>query len=207
MSLPFTRVAIQGDRASFHEIAAHHYLHSPIDLSYCDSFTEVFTQLMSGKTDKALVAIKNSAHGSISEVQRLIDAHDVMIEGEYELEIQQHLIGVSGATVSEIKKVISHPVALSQCDHYLAAVLGNADQEPYHDTAAAVALVRELHDPSIAAIGSEAAAKLYGLEIINRSIQNSVKNTTTFLLLARREDDKKFTSPMFASRASRHTSR
>ncbi len=180
MHTSLTKVAIQGDIASFHEIAAHEYYQNPIELIYCRSFEEVFNELISGNADRALVAVKNSSHGYIEEVSNLLNSNNVVVEGQHDLRIQQHLIGLANSKVNDIKTIISHPVALSQCSFYIKDSLGNTQVQSFHDTAAAVAYIKELSDPTIAAIGSESAAQLYGMEIISRSIQNDSNNVTTF---------------------------
>lgn len=172
-------VAIQGDKASFHEIAAHHYYNNDPQLLYCQSFEEVFAHLVDGRADKAFVAVQNTAHGVILPVQKLLSSHNVEVEGQYELKIEQHLIGLPGAQPIEALTVMSHPVALSQCDRYLSEL--GVHEVAYYDTSAAAAFVKDRRDRSIMAIGSEAAAKLHGLAIVTRSIQNDPNNTTMFV--------------------------
>lgn len=170
------KVAIQGDRASFHEIAANNYYIQPIELIYCQSFEETFNQLVHGSADRAFVATMNSAHGEIAEVKDLLLKEGVKKEGEYHQPIEQNLIGLQDADISSIRQVISHPVALSQCNRYLA----DFETREYHDTSAAVEYVKLRGDKALAAVGSSAAAKLHGLEILQRSIQNDPNNVTTF---------------------------
>ena len=170
------RVAIQGDRASFHEIAAHQYYKTPITLLYCHTFQDVFDALNDGRVDKAFVATRNSGHGDIKEVHQLIAATKPTVEGEHPLPIQQHLLGLPGARAGSIHTIISHPVALSQCSRYVS----NRHTQEYHDTSAAAAFVKTSNNPAFAAIGSEQAAKLHGLDILEASIQNDQKNITIF---------------------------
>lgn len=174
------KVAIQGDRASFHEIAALRYYKQPIDIVYCQSFGEVFLRLKNGEVDRALVAVSNSNHGIISEVETLLEEHDVQTEGEYALAIEQHIIGLPQTNPSVIKKIISHPVALSQCSNYLAEHLPDAELEEYYDTSAAVALIGQKLDPSVVAIGSERAARVHNLAILHWAVQDDIDNTTLF---------------------------
>jgi prephenate dehydratase len=180
MHIPPIKVAIQGDKASFHEIAALQFYTTPIELVYCDSFEEVFAALQNNAVDKALVAVSNSAHGDIENVTSLMARSGFVSEGEHLLFIQQHLIGLPSATLKDIQRVVSHPIALSQCNVYLKTQLKTAVAVGYHDTSAAVEYVKQQGDRSIAAIGSEAAAKLYGLKIIQRSVQNDPDNATLF---------------------------
>jgi prephenate dehydratase len=179
MQLPI-KVAIQGEKASFHEIAARQYYADPVELVYCQSFDEVFNMLSSGDVNKAFVAVSNSSHGEINEVKLLLAHNKPILEGEYDMPIEQHLIGLAGTNLKEISTVISHPVALSQCSLYVETYLKGGTILDYHDTSAAVEYVKALADPSIVAIGSEAAAKLHNLQILRRGIQNDPNNTTLF---------------------------
>lgn len=180
MTKPLLKVAIQGDRASFHEIAAHRYYQETVELLYCQTFEETFALLTNGSADRAFVAVSNTAHGTITEVSTLIQLHSVKIEGAHDLPIEQHLIGAPTATVQTIQRVISHPVALSQCSIYLNGELMHSQKDEYHDTSAAVAHIKALNSPEVVAIGSEAAATLHGMRIIKRAIQDDPNNVTTF---------------------------
>lgn len=173
------KVAIQGDRASFHEIAANALYDHPIEIIYCSTFADAFDKLVEGHADKALVATHNSTHGIIQEVATLLEHHNVHYESEYHLPIQQHLIGLPGTRLDTISQIISHPVALSQCSIFLTNT-GHAETLPYYDTAAAVEYVKTTNDASIAAIASSVAAELYGLTILEHAIQDDPNNVTVF---------------------------
>jgi prephenate dehydratase len=179
------KVAIQGDKASFHEIAAMNYYSRPTSLIYCRSFEEVFSMLVNDEVDKAFVAVSNSNHGEIGEVKDLLEGENLIVEGEYTLPIEQHVVGLPGTDLSKVKKVISHPVALSQCSKYLAKQFVNAELEEYHDTSAAVALVKQRSDSSIVAIGSDRAADIHGLVVLCHAVQNDANNATLFKSLSK----------------------
>ncbi|MDN5275083.1 MAG: putative Prephenate dehydratase [Candidatus Saccharibacteria bacterium] len=179
-------VAIQGDRASFHEIAAMRYYKQPVTLVYCQSFEETFSKLASGEVDKIFVAVSNSNHGEIHEVKMLLDNNDLTTEGEYLLPIEQHIIGLPLTDLSKVRKIISHPVALSQCSEYLAKRFADVELENYHDTSAAVALVKQQSDSSLVAVGSERAADIHGLVILCRAIQDDLNNATLFKSLSKK---------------------
>lgn len=182
------KVAIQGEAASFHEIAALALYQQPLQLIYCQTFPDVFDALKAGRADRALVAVSNSAHGDINEVHDLISEHQLVAEQDYPLAIKQHLIGISGTLPSEIDTIVSHPVALSQCGTYLDTAMQRRIKVPYHDTAAAVEYVKQKGDTSIAAIGSDAAAALHGLEILAEAIQDDPHNVTVFRSFRYRRD-------------------
>lgn len=180
------RVAIQGGRASFHEIAAKKHFTAPITLYYCQTFEETFGLLVRGEVDRTFVAVANSAHGAIEEVERLVASHPVVAEASHQLAIEQHIIGHKPIQLDEIQEVLSHPVALSQCSLYLGSALHHSKKTDYHDTSAAVAHIKSLNNPSIVAIGSEAAAELHDMYIIKRAVQDDPDNTTTFTSFALR---------------------
>lgn len=173
-------VAIQGDKASFHEIAALRYYTQPISLLYCGSFEEVFEKLTSGIVDKAFVAVKNSNHGEIKEVERLLARIHPHYEGEYLLPIQQHIIGLPETNLSGVTHVVSHPIAISQSSKYIERSFPGVHVMEYHDTAAAVEWVKQHADPKYVAVGSERAAELHGLVILQESIQNDPNNASLF---------------------------
>ena len=179
------KVAIQGDRASFHEIAAMQYYTQPTILIYCQSFAEVFDLLRNGNVDRGFVAVSNSNHGEIREVKELLERSDVTSEGKYVLPIEQHIIGLTGTNLTKVKRVVSHPVALSQCSEYLAERFQNAELQSYHDTSAAVAFVKRLGDSTAVAIGSERAAEIHGLVILQHAIQDDEDNATIFRSILR----------------------
>ncbi|MFZ1300990.1 MAG: prephenate dehydratase domain-containing protein [Candidatus Microsaccharimonas sp.] len=174
------KVAIQGDPASFHEIAAKKYYQQPIELLYCQTFQDTFNQLTNGTADRAFVATSNSAHGEITEVSSLLQQTQLYTEGYYTLPIEQHLIGLPGTSIANLTTVISHPVALSQCDSYLTTTLAHTQLQTYYDTSAAIEYVKKSANASIAAVGSDAAAQLHGLEILQSSIHNDPHNSTVF---------------------------
>lgn len=170
-------IAIQGDPLSFHELAAKQYYSPPVTFEYCQTFQDVFRLLDAGKVDRGFVAVRNSGHGAIKEVSKLFKAHSPQVEAEHSYSVLQHLVGTKDADLASIKTVISHPVALSQCREYLTRY---DNQQTYHDTAAAMRLIQELNDPTIAAVGGAEAATYYGLQILVQNIQDDPQNHTVF---------------------------
>jgi len=191
------KVAIQGEKASFHDVAATQFFGKDIELICCETFHETFAALADGRADHAVCAIENSLYGSIIETYDLLIKNDFVIIGEVYLRIEQCLIGMPGADVASIQEVYSHPVALAQCEEYLDTTLPKAERFEYHDTAASVAKVRDLGDPTIAGIASSAAAKLYDMEVLAHSIETDKQNYTRFIVI-----DKEHAAPERASKTS-----
>lgn len=180
------RVAIQGEAGSFHDEVAHIWFGSSVQIVPAKSFADVFEALKNKTADHAVVAVSNSTFGPIEESKKLVAMYKYVQIGAIDLPIAQHLIGLSGAKLSDIKTVYSHPVALPQCSEFLASTLPHAKLVPYHDTAASVRLIKELNNPSCAAIAGRQAAKLYNLPIIAANIENDKANTTSFVILSAR---------------------
>lgn len=178
------RVAIQGVEGSFHHEAALKWYGSHISIVPAQSFQQVFTLLEKHEVDEAVIAIENSTYGSIPESQELVRSHAYRIVGKIDLPIAQQLIGLRDAQIHSIQEIYSHPVALPQCSVFLERTLPNAKLVPYHDTAASVELIKRMNDPSIAAIASAQAAKLYDLPILAGDIENDESNTTRFVILS-----------------------
>jgi prephenate dehydratase len=178
-------IAIQGVKASFHDIAAAQYFGDDSQRIFCGTFADTFASLENGDADYALSAIENSLYGSINEVYDLLQAHDFHIVGEVYLRIEQCLIGFPGATVENITEVHSHPVALAQCERYLDEHLPKVERMESHDTAESVAMIAALQDPAIAAIAGRQAAELYDMQILAESIETDLENYTRFVVLSK----------------------
>jgi len=182
-----TTISIQGDKASFHDIAAMQFFDTS-DRVYCTTFKETFAALDSGASDYALCAIENSLYGSINEVYGLLLESGYYIFGEVYLRIEQCLIATPGTKIADIQSVYSHPVALAQCEPYLATHLPKAALIEYHDTAASVEFVKQQNNPTVAAIASSEAARLHGMEVIAASIETNKQNYTRFVALSKTAD-------------------
>ncbi len=177
------RVAIQGQQASFHDIAAQEFLGGDYDIVSNDTFTDTFRALHNGQANLAIVAIENSLFGSINDVYDLLIKDKCWIIGEVYLRISQCLIGLPGTRLEDIKEVHSHPVALAQCVDYLDNVLPHAERFENHDTAGSVAAIKHWGDTTKVAIASAAAAKLHDLPILAEEIETHVQNYTRFVVL------------------------
>lgn len=177
------KVAIQGELGSFHHEAATKWYNDTVEIISATTFADVFSSLKSKQADAAIVAVENSLYGSISEVLDLLEKNSTPIVGEIFLRIEQQLITLPGVELSKITRVYSHPVALAQCDHFLSEKLPNAERIEHHDTAASVAFIKKLGDPSAAAIAGRSAAKLYNLPTLSESIEDDRANFTRFLVL------------------------
>lgn len=176
-------VAIQGLEGSFHEQVAKQWYGESVDILPCTTFRDVFDAYAAGDVDAIITAVENTIYGSINEVYQLIEPCEAPIVGEVKLAIDQMLIARPGTKLSDITEVYSHPVALAQCQKWLKKHLPHAEAIEFFDTAGAVEFIKEEGQPHMAAIAGERAANLYGLPILERSIQDSRDNITRFLVL------------------------
>lgn len=183
------RIAIQGQEGSYHDIVARQQFGDNVEIIPCATFAEVFEAYESEEADAVVVAVENSIYGSINEVYQLIEACSAPIVSEVKLEIDQMLIGVPGAHTQNLRQIYSHPVALAQCRETLRRIAPHAELIEYFDTAGAVEFVAETSDATSAAVASERAARLHGLPILHRSIQDNNHNITRFLALEDRDSD------------------
>lgn len=180
------RVAYQGVEGSFSHLAAqHHYAGraAGILLTGYETFREAADSVRNGDNDIALLPIENSTAGSINETYDLLAEGDLKINHEVVSEVAHCLLALPGAKLESLRTVISHPQALAQCEAYLRERPWLKPQ-PVFDTAGAAREVKESNDPSIAAIASESAAVVFGLEILAQDIQSESANYTRFVEVA-----------------------
>lgn len=153
----------------------------------CNVSAEVMARVISGDVDAAVLPIENSLHGSVAEHYDLLLELDVRIERESLLRIRHNLIASPGVTISDIKRVLSHPVALSQCRRFLSSH-SEFEVMPFYDTAGSVKYIMEKGLRDVAGIAPELAAKEYGAEVLMPSIEDHAQNFTRFHLVRRSED-------------------
>jgi prephenate dehydratase len=184
------RIAIQGEAGSNSHMATVAMLGNEIADLYivpCNVSAEVMARVMSGDVDAAVLPIENSLHGSVAEHYDLLLELDVRIERESLLRIRHNLIAAPGVKIADIARVISHPVALSQCRRFFAA-RPEFEVMPFYDTAGAVKHVMAEGLKDTAGVAPELAAKEYGGEILLEGIEDNAQNFTRFHLIRRLSD-------------------
>ncbi|NQX85037.1 MAG: prephenate dehydratase [Flavobacteriaceae bacterium] len=179
------KVAIQGVKGSFHHIVSQNYFDTDVDVLECLSFDTTVSNLLNCKTDAAIMAIENSIAGSIIPNYALIDNPQLHIIGEYYLDVQHHLLALSGQKLEDIEAVYSHPMALLQCKSFFK-------QWPHiklvedKDTAEVAQRIKNQNLFGVAAIASDLAAKIYDLAILASRIQTIKANETRFVIVKRK---------------------
>lgn len=176
------KVAYSGVEGAFAHIAAGRIFPDGNRVSYRD-FKAAYNSVVNGECDVAVLPIENSYAGEVGQTLDLIFSGSLHINGIYELEIHQNLLGLHGATIQDIKRVTSHPQALSQCHDYIK--LRGFETEEIGNTALAAKAVANENDKSFGAIASAETAELYGLEIIEANVNKSGENTTRFAVLSK----------------------
>lgn len=176
------KVAYSGVEGAFAHIAAGKIYPKANRVSYSD-FKAAYNSVQNGECDVAVLPIENSYAGEVGQTMDLIFSGNLYINGIYELEIHQNLLGLPDATLEDIKKVTSHPQALSQCHEFIKQ--HNFATEESNNTAFAAKIVAESNDKSLAAIASAETAELYGLKVIKTNINKSSENTTRFVVLSK----------------------
>ena len=176
------KVAYSGVEGAFAHIAAGRIFPDSERMS-CRDFKSAYDAVVRGDCDVAVLPIENSYAGEVGQTIDLIFSGNLYINGIYELEIHQNLLGVPGASVEDIRKVTSHPQALNQCHEYIR--LRGYKTEEATNTAVAAKAVAEKQDKTYAAIASAETARLYGLKVLEANIHKSGENTTRFAVLSK----------------------
>jgi prephenate dehydratase len=149
----------------------------------CNQFEDAFAAVRDGRARLAMIPIENSLAGRVADIHHLMPDSGLHIIGEHFEPVNHHLLALPGASLTQIRTVRSHVHALSQC-RKLIRELG---LEPIvaADTAGAAAEISVLGDPTVAAIASELAGKIYGLASLKENIEDAEHNTTRFMIMSR----------------------
>ena len=177
------KVAIQGERGSNSHMAAMEML-GAVEILPCALSAEVVDAVLSGRADGAVLPIENSLHGSVAEHYDLLLQNAVRIDRESLLRIRHNLIAAPGVRLEDVRHVISHPVALSQCRKYLAS-MNKARVVPFYDTAGSVKHLMAEGLRDTAGVAPVLAAEEYGAEVLVAGIEDNAENFTRFHLLRR----------------------
>jgi prephenate dehydratase len=174
------KIAIQGESGCFHEVAARQYFnYDTIEIVPCSTFDLTLSTLKSGEADFAVMAIENARSGSILYNYTLIRESGMKILGEHNLRIKQNLMALPGQTLTDIREIRSHPIAIAQCMTYLNQFPGIILIES-DDTAGSAKQISETAAKGVGAIASSNAAGIYGLEILASGIETYKQNYTRF---------------------------
>ena len=176
------RVAYSGTVGAFAYIAADRLYPTATKVAFPD-FVSAYRAVEKGECDVCVLPVENSSNGEVGQVTDLIFSGSLYVNEMFDLAVSQDLLCVKGATVEDVREVVSHPQALGQCAEYIRK-RGFAQRE-FSNTALAAKEVAERGDKSVAAIASADAAEIFGLDVLERNINASKSNTTRFAVFSR----------------------
>jgi prephenate dehydratase len=178
------KIAIQGGDGSFHDIAARNYFPHLKQTLKCVTFKDVCEEVKRGEADFGVIAFENTIAGTILGNYSLIQNYHFNIIGEIRLRIVMNLMAIPGQKISDIHVVRSHYMALLQCSDFLSQY-PHIHLEEYYDTADAAKDIFKRKEKGAAAIAGHLAAELYGLEILQPSIETFKENYTKFFVVSK----------------------
>lgn len=176
------RVVFQGAEGAYSQIAMMRYFGENVNCFHVDSFRDAMCAIEEGSADYAVLPIENSTAGIVNEIYDLLAEYENYIVGEQIIKIEHCLLGLPGTELAQIRTVFSHPQSLMQSARYLN-VHDGWKQISMQNNAFAARKVSEDGDHSQAAIASEQAAKIYGLDVLERGVNQSDTNSTRFIIV------------------------
>ncbi len=179
------RVVFQGAEGAYSQAAMTQFFGESVDSFHVDSFRDAMDAIEEGSADFAVLPIENSTAGIVSEIYDLLQEYENYIVGEQIIKIEHCLLGVPGAKPEDIRTVYSHPQSLMQSAKYLS--LHDWRQVSMQNNAFAAKKVADEGDKSQAAIASEHAGAVYGLEVLQRKVNHSGTNSTRFIIVSGRK--------------------
>ncbi len=182
------RIAFQGELGAYSHEACRQK-HPEMEPVPSTTFEEVVEKVARGEVDLGMLAVENSTYGRVADVHSLLPKSDLHIVDEAFVRVHVNLLGVKGARVEDVREAFGHVVILPQCAGFLKAhgIRGRVSS----DNARAAREVAEAGDKARAALASELAAEIYGLDVLARHIEDQANNTTRFLVMARTPDHRR----------------
>ncbi len=183
---PSNTISFQGSLGANSDVACHAFYPEMTTLP-CASFDDAFAAVGDGRARLAMIPIDNSSAGRVADIHHLMPDSGLHIIGEHFQKVDYHLLALEGATMDTVKEVHSHVQALSQCRKYIRA----AGFKPilHADTAGAAADIAERGDISQAALATELAGEIYGLQSLEIDVQDTEHNTTRFIIMSKEPVD------------------
>ena len=179
------RIAFQGELGAYSHQACQQ-ARPDMEPLPCTTFDDVVEMTRSGEADLGMLAVENSTYGRVADVHSLLPKAGLHIVDEAFVRVHVNLLGVPGATVAEVREAHGHVVILPQCAGFLRR--HNIRGKVSSDNARAAREVAEAGDKTRAALASELAASIYGLDVLARHIEDHKNNTTRFLVMSPKAD-------------------
>ena len=178
------KVVYQGVEGAYSYAAMLRFFGDDVDNFNVATFEEAMKAVSEGRADFAILPIANSSAGMVGDVYDLLALYDNVIVDETYLKVEHALLGTIDGTINDIKTVYSHPQGFMQCGHYLNE---HKDWQRISlaNTAVAAKKIKADNNRTQAAIASEAAAKMHGLRVLEKSINDNKNNTTRFVIISK----------------------
>ncbi len=196
-----TLIAFQGEDGAYSQEAVFETFGSETKTIPCRTFSDVFRAVNSGAADLGMLPIENSTAGAINQSYDLLLDYDLKITREVIFRVRHALMVPQGVALADVRRVYSHPQALTQCERFIAE--HSWESVVAYDTAGAAKQLATSGEKDAGAIASETAARLYGLGILARGIEDLPNNLTRFFVIAHAEPpraENSKTSVVFATR-------
>ena len=179
------RIAFQGELGAYSHEACRQ-ARPGMEAVPCHTFEDAIEACKSGAVDLAMLPVENSTYGRVADIHALLPGSGLRIVDEAFVRVHISLLAVPGTKLSDVKQAMSHTVLLGQCrdflkSHSIGVVTGA-------DTAGSAKAVAERGEPALAALASELAGEIYGLDVLARQIEDQANNTTRFLVMSREAD-------------------
>lgn len=175
------RVVFQGAGGAYSQAAMVRYFGEEVNCFHVDTFRDAMLAIDEGSADFAVLPIENSSAGIVSEIYDLLVEFENYIVGEQIIPVEHCLLACEGAKLEDIRTVCSHPQSLMQSSEFLTSA--GWQQLSMRNNAFAAQKVAEEKDKTQAAIASEYAAKIYGLQILKKGVNNQKENSTRFIIV------------------------
>ena len=179
------RIAFQGELGAYSHQACHE-ARPDMEALPCRTFEDAIEAVRSGAAELGMLPVENSTYGRVADIHSLLPRSGLHIIDEAFVRVHINLLAIPGTRLEQVEQAMSHTVLLGQCKAFLA-------QHSIHritgaDTAGSARHVAELGDPKTAALASELAGEIYGLDVLARHIEDEGNNTTRFLIMSREAD-------------------
>ena len=190
------RIAFQGELGAYSHQACQQ-ARPDMQVVPCTTFEDVVELTRSGAVDLGMLAVENSTYGRVADVHSLLPKSGLHIVAEAFVRVHVNLLGVRGATLSDVTEAHGHVVILPQCARFLRS--HGISSHISSDNARAAREVAEAGDKTRAALASELAAEIYGLDVLAPKIEDQKNNTTRFLVMSRTADHSRRAAQMITT--------
>lgn len=195
------KVAFQGVHGAYSEQAIRQHFGDSVEVFPVPNLSQLFAVIQAGEVEYGMLPVENALAGAVSQAYELLMDYDLRIQAEVILHVHHALLVSKGESLQSLEYVRSHPQALAQCDRFLKR--NNLIGVPSYDTAGSAKLIAETPEAKTGAIASSMAGELYGLDILEREIEDVPFNYTRFFVLGHDDPprgDYNKTSLVFATR-------